>query len=105
MDFSKYLIKDSDSFDAPGYPRVVREIDDLQVSLGQIQSAYKTRIVISMLKDHSVKIEWIEGNKQLVTLLTSGSLSTSDVESLFSACKDNLKFMAALEAYISTRLA
>lgn len=101
----KYNIERNASFQEQLYPNVTREMDDLKKRLHEIKSAQKTAIVISLLKDHCIKTEWLDANKQLVTLLTSGSLPTSHLESLFISCKENANFTAGLETYITTKLA
>jgi hypothetical protein len=103
--FAQYTINDTDNFDEHRYPQVVGEIDGLQGRLCDIKGANKVSIIISLLKDHCIKTEWLEGNKQLTRVLTSGSVPTSHVESLFSSCRHNAKFMSGLEVYIATRLA
>jgi len=103
--FTQYAIKSNSSFNENVYPRVIGEIDGLQKSLRDIRSQQKSAIVISLLKDHCIKTELLDRNRQLVTILTSGFLRTSHVESLFNSCKGNLTFEAGLEAYITTKLA
>lgn len=102
--FTPYVIKDADSFDEHLYPGITVEIDALRENLREIKGSPKTLIVISLLKDHSIKTEWLEDNKQLVARINSGSLHTTHLESLFSACKHNAKFLSGLEAYITKRL-
>lgn len=85
--FIPYDIKDTDSFQESIYPSVAREINHLQVSLRDIKSNHKIGIVILLLKDHCIKTEWLDGNKQLASMLTSGFLQTSQLESLFDSCK------------------
>ena len=100
-----YTINDTDYFDERQYPLVSREIDGLQNNLRKITSFDKTRIIISLLKNHSIKTEWLDRNKELARLLTSGSLPTSQLESLFSACKHNANFTSGLEAFITGKFA
>ncbi|HEY3405381.1 MAG TPA: hypothetical protein VGK59_18475 [Ohtaekwangia sp.] len=102
--FTPYVIKNEDTFDEHRYPDVAGEIDGLRESLREISSYRKTLIVISLLKDHSIRAEWLEDNKLLVALINSGSLSTTHLESLFSACKHNVKFLSGLESCITRRL-
>ena len=103
--FIQYDIKDTDSFQESIYPRVVLEINHLQERLRDIKSDHKTGIVISLLKDHCIKTDWLDGNKQLASMLTSGFLQTSQLESLFDSCKQHKSFLSELEAYIAIKLA
>lgn len=102
--FSKYIIKDTDNFDELLYPGVATEVDGLKHRLLKFRSADKTRIVISMLKDHCIETTLLDGNKELTRLLTSGSLATSGLESLFESSKGNLNFRNDLETYITAKL-
>src|SRR5688572_27871760 len=98
--FTQYIIEDSDSFNEDRYPRVADEINDLQQSLLEFKSLHKAPIVISLLKDHSIDSRWLNDDRQLAGRLTSGTLQTSHLESLFNACKGRAKFLHELEAYI-----
>jgi hypothetical protein len=80
---AKYIVKDTDSFDEHQCPNVVMEITKLQQSLVSIKSVHKVQIVISLLKDHSIKTDLLSINKELARLQTSGALPTSHLESLF----------------------
>lgn len=102
--FTQYSISDTERFDVRHYPHVASEIDGLHSALHEIKSDRKAAVIISLLKNHSIKTEWIGGNKKLTMLLTSGVLHTSHVESLFSSCKHNADFLLDLESYISTKL-
>ena len=102
--FTQYTIKETDSFSEDRYPRVALEVEGLQSSLREIKSDHKMEIVISLLKDHCIKTEWLDGNKQLAHMLTSGFLRTSQLEQLFDSCKQHKKFLSDLETYIATRL-
>lgn len=103
--FAKYTITETDNFDEHLYPQVAGEIDGLQGRLCEIKGANKVSIIISLLKDHCIKTEWLDGNKQLAWMLTSGFIPTSHVESLFSSCKHNADFLSGLESYIRTKIA
>ena len=102
--FTQYSIRETDAFDEQLYPRVAGEIDGLQEDLREIKSSHKTKITISLLKDHSIKTEWLEGNTRLASLLTSGLLRTSQIESLFRSSRDIAKFLSGLEAYIAKKI-
>jgi hypothetical protein len=102
--FTQYSISDTDRFDVCLYPHVASEIEGLHAALHEIKSDRKAAVIISLLKDHSIKTEWIGGNKKLTALLTSGVLHTSHVESLFSSCKQNAGFLLDLESYITAKL-
>lgn len=99
-----YNIKNSDTFDASHYPDVEKEIEELTHTLVNIRSEHKAGIVISLLKDYSIKTEWLERDRELARLVRSSAVETSHLESLFSACKDKPKFLEGLETYLRLKL-
>lgn len=102
--FIQYSIKETDIFDQQLYPRVIKEINGLQDRLQKVQSLQKTAIIISLLKEHSLRTDWLDSNTKLAGLLTSGELPTLHLESLFNASKDNQNFTEGLEDYLKTKL-
>jgi hypothetical protein len=99
-----YGVKQTDSFSEHLFPDVVKELEGLRLRSSEIRNPYKTDIIISFLKDHSIKTEWIPTNKEISKLMTSGSLTISHLESLFGSCKHNVIFLNGFEAYIKSRL-
>jgi hypothetical protein len=102
--YTKYSTKGAERFDELLYPGVTSEVSNLRLQLVGIESAQKAAIVISLLKDHSIRTEWLHLNRKLAKLILSGSLSTSHVESLFNACSDNPKFTKSFENFITAQL-
>src|SRR5690242_4962019 len=105
MMFNDYTVKDGQRFEVSLYPAIEKEITGLHDALSGIRELYKIEIIISFLKDHSLKTEWLNGNKEAAKMLTSGSLAISNLESLFNSCRNNPQFTADLEAYIKLRFA
>jgi hypothetical protein len=101
---SNYTIKSTDRFLETLYPAITEEVAMLQSAMIGIHEVYKIEIVISFLKYHSLKSEWLKGNKKAVDIMTSGSLTILNLESLFQSGKDNLQFTDGLEAYIRLKL-
>ena len=96
----KYSVKNDDVFE-PGKFALVNEeiilINDKTVALPVI---FKASIIISFLKDHSLSNEWIKANPELTKSVTSGSLFTGAIESLFEACRTNILFQKQLETFL-----
>jgi hypothetical protein len=57
-------------------------------------------MVISFLKDHCLKKEWILTNAKLVNTITSSAMRTRHIEALFNSCKNNKIFSAGFASYI-----
>jgi len=99
-----YTINQSDLFTAALFPLAVNELMALkQRSIG-INTPFKTQIAISFLKDHSITSKWLETDREIVKLMTSGALDIAHLESLFSSCRQNPKFLEGLETYIKEQL-
>lgn len=102
--YSEDDIKDASGFEERLYPAIVREVTALHQTVFEIKGVHKIEIIISFLKFHSIKMEWLAGNKEVTGLMTSGLLATTHLESLFNACKNNSQFSNSLEAYIKVKL-
>ena len=98
------IIKDYETFDPANYPKACHELSVLSQGISQISNYYKVEIIISYLKDHSLKPDWVEANPALSRMITSGFFKTSNLESLFESCRNNKVFLYDLEEYISRQL-
>jgi hypothetical protein len=98
-------IQEHGQFDEKHYPGVVSEIAGLHRALIKTRNLYKTEIVISFLKSHSLKGEWLKGNGEAARLMSSRTVSIGKLESIFVSCKDNPRFSDALESYIRLEFA
>jgi hypothetical protein len=86
------------------FPAAAKEVEDLLYALVKTRDLYRTEIVISFLRYHSVKSEWLKGNGKVVETLRSSSTAIVNLESLFSSSRNNPLFTADLEAYIGRKL-
>ncbi|HYJ64444.1 MAG TPA: hypothetical protein VEV62_11910, partial [Parafilimonas sp.] len=66
--------------------------------------AFKAETVISYLRDHSLKNEWISANPEVVKFLLSGSFVMVHMESLFNYCRLKPDYRQSFESYIKTIL-
>jgi hypothetical protein len=102
--YKKYLVRGSDHFDPAYYTFVA---DDLVVIIDQVKHvspAFKAEIIITLLKNHCLQDEWVAANPELVQLVTSKSLNSGNIESLFESCQNNAAFRLQLEAYLKGKL-
>jgi hypothetical protein len=102
--FYNYDVKGDDIFAGRLYPDVVKELDGLGRGFAGMHGDHKADIVISFLKDHSIRSEWLGTNTALVRSLTSGSPGAPHLEALFISCKGNPTFLKGLEDYIKHRI-
>src|SRR4051812_36319177 len=97
-------IGEMEKFHPENYPAITAELFSMLNGISHIPVYYKKDIVISYLKDHSIKTEWIAANPDLATLMTSGTFSTTNIENLFGCCKWNKAFRLDLERYLKEKL-
>lgn len=95
-----YVIEGSDRFDMKDFPAVKIELAVMQQELIYAPALNKADIIISFLKDHFIRKEWVLGNPALIKLMTAGFFPTVQVESLFQSCRHNKEFLHSYEAYI-----
>jgi hypothetical protein len=102
--FAAYPIKDTDMFLIDRYPEVGSELFVICKHLNDMKGDHKAEIVISFLKDHSIRTAWFTGNDDVVKMITSGFLKTNHSEALFASCRHNRAFADDFERYISSLL-
>lgn len=100
----KYDIKDTDRFNAPLFPLVTTELSAIGERLSQIPCRNRGEIVISFLKDHSLKTTWLGESRTTTDLMTSRAFATIHIESMFESCKANSQFLRSFEEYIQKQL-
>lgn len=97
-------IGEARKFNSDDYPVMVAELATMIKDLHQVPIYFKKDIIVSYLKDHCVKTEWINANPVLVKMITSGVLATSHLEKMFEGCRWNSAFRADLEKYIKAKV-
>jgi hypothetical protein len=100
-----YEIKDTDRFLDTLYPHVMGEIVIICKHLKEIPGNRKAEIVISFLKDHCIRTEWINDNDYVVKFITSNTLKTEHIEALFNGCQNNREFVNDFERCITASFA
>ncbi|HUR31274.1 MAG TPA: hypothetical protein VMZ69_07560 [Saprospiraceae bacterium] len=101
---NRTIIKDYEKFDPANYPKEFHELSVLNQGIAEIAVYFKVEIIISYLKDHSLKTDWVEANPALSRMITSGFFKTSYLEALFESCRNNKSFLNDFEDYISKKL-
>lgn len=99
--YNKYIILPADVFDPANFSFVKDEIRSINEKTENVSSVFKSDIIISFLKDHSLKNHWIDQNPQLTEMMMSGILLAGGTEALFASCIDNPVFRQDLENYIN----
>jgi hypothetical protein len=91
-------------FDPVHHPLAVSELAVIRAATGSMLSR-RSEIIISFLKMHRIKREWIEANPALTEMITRGRLKTVHIESLFEVFAKNKNFLVGFEGYIKEWLA
>ena len=65
---------------------------------------FKADIIISYLKNHCIKNDWIKGNPELAKRITSGTFITTQVEPVFKRCNNHKVFLNDYESYIRMQI-
>jgi hypothetical protein len=97
---NKYDIAQTERFNPDNFPSVIDELNVLNESIHSLPAAHKADIIISYLKDHSLKTEWIGANPELTGLITSNFFRTSHIELLFASCRGNATFLTGFEEHL-----
>ncbi|MFI5185439.1 MAG: hypothetical protein ACHQF0_01805 [Chitinophagales bacterium] len=105
LQYQKYLIKDSDQFDPEFFPFVIEDMKLIREQTDHVLPTFKTEIILSFLKNHSLDKEWLMTNPELTKLINSGSLPTANIESLFDSCLNRPVFRQQMEAFLSKEFA
>ena len=104
MLFNKFDTENTEIFNAGALPGMVNELAAVIQGIEDSPVYFKPQIIISYLKNHSIKTDWINANPELTAIIISGSLSTIYMESLFERHSTNKPFLEDFEAYIKGRI-
>lgn len=97
---SNYKVSEQDIFNIVNYVDVENELCAISGKFATVPVPGKADIVISFLKDHSIKKALVEQNAAFVKQLVFSSLRTGNIEALFVACKTRRSFLTDFETYI-----
>jgi histidyl-tRNA synthetase len=89
-----------DQFNSNDFPLVVNQLVILRTALASLPSANKVDIVISYLKNHCIKNEWIESNQPVCEKMVAGLVAVSHIENFFDGCKNNKSLLADFEGFV-----
>ena len=102
--YKKFLIKTDDHFNEINFSKLEEDMTAIKASISGLPGDFKNEIIISFVKDGSIKKEWIEINPSLSGLVSSKSLAIKCLEDLFDSSSHNEVFRKELETYIREML-
>jgi len=100
IDPGQYIVSETHTFGIEEFPEVQQEILRILEKTSRMPSPRKADIIISFLKDHMIKSEWVLAEPELVALITSSQAGTKNLERLFASGRKNIPFLFGLENYI-----
>ena len=98
--YKKYLIRITDKFEPHYFSAVTDEVEIVNKRSESLPLFFKSEILISFLQDHPLQSDWVKANPELADLVTSGTLFTGSIESLFESCTHHSAFRLELENYL-----
>jgi hypothetical protein len=98
------MLKNEEIFYENESPEMMKELSALGKLTAHTPVDFKPEIIISFLKNHSLKNKWIEANPVLAQLMISSSFATKHIESLFDSSRGKKDFLLAYESYITAQL-
>lgn len=95
---------ETDYFSGSEHPEAFEEIKIMAQQVTNMPGTFKAEMLVSFLRDHSIKTDWLVGNDSLVRLITSGAMKMFRTERLFELNGKNKPFIADLENCIRGQL-
>lgn len=103
MHYSRFLIKEHDQFVPYDFPQIEADLDVLVTSMAKLPSLENKEMLLSFVKDHSMRTEWVNANPVLAEMISTNTLPVKNLEALFASCRRNPPFRTQLEEYITQR--
>jgi hypothetical protein len=98
--YRRYNIRNTDQFRPDDFPKIMDELSEINNGIAGLPGVHKGDIIVSFLKDQSIKTDWLNANPALAGLITSRHFETTHLESLFESCRINNQFTEEMEVYI-----
>jgi hypothetical protein len=102
MYYPKYLVSESDRFNADNFPKVIEEIETISQATPSL-SGFNVNMLISFLKDHCLDAAWVKNHPLTAGMISNRELVFGNTEALFKSGSGNRNFLAGLEEYIRRR--
>lgn len=103
MLISRYRIKDDDQFVPIEFPQIEEDVDLIVASMANWPTPQKTEMLLSFVKDHSMRSEWVSTNPELADMICTKTLPIKNLEALFASSTKNLLFRKQLEDYVTEK--
>lgn len=98
--FQSYFISDTEQFVPSDFPQLTVSLQQVVVQLASWSQAPKAEMILSFVKDHSIRSQQVKDYPELAELISTKSLPLHVMEALFTSGRQNLLFKKQLEDYI-----
>lgn len=102
--YQKFLIKETDRFDASIFPQLEESLQETRVQLATEPAGPSTTMILAFVKERSMNAQQVKDYPQLASLISSKSLPLSVMEQLFESSRQNPAYQRELEGYIKAYL-
>ena len=100
----KYEIALTDTFCEQNFPDVIKELALFRLYAAHLPCVNKATMLISFLKDHSIRSDLVCAHPDLVRYIISRQTIVTHMEYLFESCRANNSFRYDFEQYIRHQL-
>lgn len=98
--FQKFLIRNTGQFIPSDFPQLEESLQQLAAQLAGKYEGPKTEMILSFVKDHSIRSQQVKDYPELAKLISSGSLPLYVMETLFDSSRPYPVFRKQLEEYL-----
>lgn len=102
--YQRYLIKETDLFDASVFPELGKSIQQTRLQLEAEPTGPSIEMILSFAKDHCINSQHVKDHPRLAYLISTKELPLQVMEQLFESSKQNVTFRSGLEDYITVFL-
>ena len=99
-----YTISDEAIFDIADYPELTGELLAINERFSATLRSAQTDIIVSYLKDHSIRKTWVNEHREFVESFISFSSRAASIEALFAASRQQRSFSDDLAKYIRQKI-
>lgn len=99
-----FTISPAQYFNYHDFPSLRVELDSLKKELKNYPKDNAADIIVSFAKNHSLKNECFDKNKELSNAIVNQELKIGTIEALFKACERNKHFESEYQNYLLTEL-
>lgn len=103
MYYQRYLVSESDKFNADNFPKVIEEMDAISKLIITTFTGFNIEMLISFLKDHCMDAIWVKNHPVPAEMISNRELGLDNTEALFKSSIGNKNFRKGLEEYIRER--